>query len=158
MISRDSAGKLVPASDSLKKNLSTYLNEFRLIGDAMDVLDASVVNFKINIECAFATSVNKYELISLIIRKVQALYTSEKLHLGKSIVKSEIFNAVFNQPGVTAVSKIELVNLAGTIQAKTYSNTQKNLELSLVNDVYIAEPYEIYELRYAKADISVTVL
>ena len=158
VISRDSVGKLVPASDSLKKNLSTYLNEFRLIGDAMDVLDASVVNFKINIECAFATSVNKYELISLIIRKVQALYTPEKLHLGKSIVKSEIFNTIFNQPGVTAVSKIELVNLAGTIQAKTYSNTQKNLELSLVNDVYIAEPYEIYELRYAKSDISVTVL
>ena len=158
VISRDSVGKLVPASDSLKKNLSTYLNEFRLIGDAMDVLDASVVNFKINIECAFSTSVNKYELISLIIRKVQQLFTPDKLHLGKSIIKSEIFNSVFNQPGVIAVSKIELVNVAGTIQSKIYSTNQKNLELSLVNDVYIAEPYEIYELRYAKSDISVTVL
>jgi hypothetical protein len=158
IISRDSAGKLVPASDSLKKNLSTYLNEFRLIGDAMDVLDASIINFKINIECTFATSVNKYELISLIIRKVQALYTPENAHLGKSIIKSEIFNEVFNQPGVTGVPKIELINVAGTIQSKTYSNTQKNLELSLINDVYIAEPYEIYELRYAKSDISVTVL
>jgi len=158
VVSRDSVGKLVPASDSLKKNLSTYLNEFRLIGDAMDVLDASVVNFKINIECSFSTSVNKYELIALIIRKVQSLFTPDKLHLGKSIIKSEIFNEVFNQPGVIAVPKIELVNVAGTIQNKTYSNTQKNLELSLINDVYIAEPYEIYELRYAKSDISVTVL
>lgn len=158
VVSRDSVGKLVPASDSLKKNLSTYLNEFRLIGDAMDVLDASVVNFKINIECSFSTTVNKYELIALIIRKVQSLFTPDKLHLGKPVIKSEIFNEVFNQPGVIAVPKIELVNVAGTIQNKTYSNTQKNLELSLINDVYIAEPYEIYELRYAKSDISVTVL
>jgi len=158
IISRDAAGKMVPASDSLKKNLSTYLNEFRLIGDAMDVLDATVVNFKINIECTFTPSVNKYELISLIIRKVSALYTADKLALGKSIVKSDIFNEVFNQPGVIAVPKIELVNVSGKIQNKTYSDSQKNLELCLVNDEYIAEPYEIYELRYAKADISVTVL
>ena len=158
IISRDAAGKMVPASDSLKKNLSTYLNEFRLIGDAMDVLDATVVNFKINIECTFTPSVNKYELISLIIRKVSALYTPDKLALGKSIVKSDIFNEVFNQPGVIAVPKVELVNVSGKVQNKTYSDSQKNLELCLVNDEYIAEPYEIYELRYAKADISVTVL
>jgi len=158
VISRDATGRLVPASDSLKKNLSTYLNEFRLIGDAMDVLDATVVNFRINIECTFSPSVNKYELISLIIRKVSGLYTADTMALGKSIVKSDIFNTVFNQPGVIAVPKIELVNIAGTVQKKTYSNTQKNLEMCLVNDEYIAEPHEIYELRYAKADISVTVL
>jgi len=158
VISRDATGRLVPASDSLKKNLSTYLNEFRLIGDAMDVLDATVINFKINIECTFTPSVNKYELISLIIRKVSALFTADKLALGKSIVKSDIFNEVFNQPGVIAVPKIELVNLSGTIQNKPYSLSQKNLETSLINDEYIAEPYEIFELRYSKADISVTVL
>ena len=41
---RDSQGKLSLSPDALKKNLVTYLNEFRLISDAIDILDAKIVN------------------------------------------------------------------------------------------------------------------
>tara|TARA_Y100000593_G_scaffold77916_1_gene144435 strand:+ start:8472 stop:10301 length:1830 start_codon:yes stop_codon:yes gene_type:complete len=156
--SRDASGKLVAASDALKKNLSSYLNEFRLIGDAMDVLDASVINYQINITCRFSHNSNKYELISLIIRKVKALYTADTMALGKPIVKSDIVNVVINQPGVIACVDIKLNNVAGTIQNRTYSTVQKNLDLALKDDIYFAEPYEIYELRHPSSDIIVTVL
>ena len=156
--SRDSSGKLVAASDALKKNLSAYLNEFRLIGDAMDVLDASVINYQINITCRFSHNSNKYELISLIIRKVRALYTADTMALGKPLVKSDIMNIVINQPGVVACVDIKLTNVAGTIQNRTYSTVQKNLDLALKDDIYFAEPYEIYELRHPSSDIIVTVL
>ena len=158
IISLDQAGKLTPSSDALKKNLSTYLNEFRLIGDAMDVLDASVVNFQIKITCRFAHNTNKYELISLITRQVKTLYTKEQIALGKPIVKSDITNIVINQPGVISCVSVDLVNVAGTIQGNAYSPLTKNLDLSLKDDIYFAEPHEIYELRFPEDDIIVTVL
>ena len=158
VVSLDAAQKLAPSSDALKKNLSTYLNEFRLIGDAMDILDASILNFRIKITCRFAHNANKYELISLITREVKSLYTKEAIALGKPIVKSDITNVVINQPGVISCVSVELVNVAGTTGGKTYSSTSKNLDLALKDDIYFAEPYEIYELRYPENDILVTVL
>ena len=158
VVSLDAAQKLTPSSDALKKNLSTYLNEFRLIGDAMDVLDASILNFRIKITCRFAHNANKYELISLITRRVKDLYTKESIALGKPIVKSDITNVVINQPGVVSCVSVELVNVAGTLENKTYSSTSKNLDLALKDDIYFAEPYEIYELRFPENDIMITVL
>ena len=158
VISQDSQGRLVPCSDALKRNLSTYLNEFRLIGDAMDVLDAEVINFKINIECRFSHTVNKYELISLIIAEVQKLFTRDKGALGKPIVVSEIRSVVQMLTGVISVVSVELTNIHSTVQNREYSASRKDLLSILDNDIYFFEPYEIAELRYPNQDILVTVI
>ena len=158
VISQDSQGRLVPCSDALKRNLSTYLNEFRLIGDAMDVLDAEVVNYKINITCRFSHTVNKYELISLIIEEVQKLFTQEKGALGKPIIVSDIRSVVQMLTGVLAVVNVDLTNISGTVANREYSSTKKDLLGALDNDIYFFEPYEIAELRYPNDDIFVTVL
>lgn len=154
--SRDSAGLLVQSSDALKKNLSVFLNEFRLIGDAMDILDATILNFKIHITCRFAHNVNKYDLISKIIREVKKLYTQEKLALGKPIVVSEITNRVINQAGVISCVSVTITNIYGTISNRTYSADAKKLET--IDDIVFAEPHEIYELRFPDDDIEITVL
>ena len=158
VISQDSQGRLVPCSDALKRNLSTYLNEFRLIGDAMDVLDAEVINFKVNIECRFSHTVNKYELISLIIAEVQKLFTRDKGALGKPIVVSEIRSVVQMLTGVISVVSVELTNIHCTVQNREYSTSRKDLLSILDNDIYFFEPYEIAELRYPNQDILVTVI
>ena len=158
IVSLDAEEKLIAASDALKKNLSTYLNEFRLIGDAMDVLDASVLNFQVKVTCRFSHNANKYELISLVSRKIQDLFTKESLAMGKPIVKSDIINAVINQPGVISCVSVDLVNVAGTLEDREYSSITKNIDLSLKDDIYFAEPHEIFELRFPASDILITVL
>lgn len=154
--SRDSSGLLVQSSDALKKNLSVFLNEFRLIGDAMDILDATILNFKIQITCRFAHNVNKYDLISKIIREVKKLYVQQKIALGKPLVLSEITNKVINQAGVVSCVSVSVSNVYGTVADRDYSADSKKLET--VDDVVFAEPFEIFELRYPDYDIDVTVL
>ena len=156
VVSRDSAGRLTQASDALKQNLSVYLNELRLIGDAMDILDANVINYKIKLTCRFAHNVNKYDLISKIIKEVRSLYTTEKIALGKPLVMSDILNRVISMPGVISCLPPEIVNLTGTIENREYSTDSKKLEIE--NDIVEAENYEIFELRYPSSDIEVTVL
>jgi len=156
VVSRNNTGKIVSAPDALKQNLSIYLNEFRLIGDAMDVLDGQVINFKIEITCRFAHNVNKLDLISTLINKVKVLFSNDKLALGKPINKSDIQSVVFNEPGVVAVPSVNLVNISGTVENREYSPTRKFLEDDF--DLYIAEDYEIFELRYPNYDIEITVL
>jgi len=154
--SRDASGRLTQSSDALKQNLSIYLNEFRLIGDAMDILDASIVNFKIKISCRFSHNVNKYNLISKILREVKKLYTAEKIAMGKPLVMSDILNVVISQPGVVSCLTPQITNLTGTIEGREYSSDKKKLEIE--NDVIFADEYEIFELRYPNSDIEITVL
>ena len=123
----------------------------------MDILDATVINFQIKITCRFAHNVNKYELISKIQTAVKKLYTKEKMVLGKPIIVSNIRSVVQRLTGVISVVDVKLVNVSGTILNRSYSDTAKNLDLALDDDIYFSEPYEIFELRYPNQDILVTV-
>ena len=49
IISRSSSGNLITSTDTLKQNLAKYLNKFRLVSDAIDILDAIVVNLGIEL-------------------------------------------------------------------------------------------------------------
>ena len=46
IISRDSKSKLTISPDTLKENLKVYLNEYRLISDAVDIVDARGRKYK----------------------------------------------------------------------------------------------------------------
>src|SRR3990167_7798146 len=47
IVSRDADGNLVVSPDALKKNLRVFLNQFRMISAAIDILDARVINISI---------------------------------------------------------------------------------------------------------------
>ena len=53
VVNRNSSGNLILSPDALKKNLVSYLNEFRLISDAVDILGARIVNYGINFQCLY---------------------------------------------------------------------------------------------------------
>ena len=65
VISRDAAGNLAVSPDALKENLETYINEFRLISDAIDILDAQVVNFGIKFSVLCMPNANKRSVVQL---------------------------------------------------------------------------------------------
>ena len=47
IISRDVDSQLILSPDTLKENLSLYLSAYRLISDAIDIVDAPIVNYGI---------------------------------------------------------------------------------------------------------------
>ena len=59
ILSLDNNGNLAVSPDQLKINLSNYLNEFRLISDAIDIVDASIINFGIKYEILVDSNSNK---------------------------------------------------------------------------------------------------
>ena len=89
---------------------------------------------------------------------MKALYTINQVALGKPIIKSEILAEIIRQPGVISVVDVYLSNISGTEDGREYSTTSKNLDLIYEDDMYFAEPYEIFELRHPSSDVNVTVL
>lgn len=159
VVCRNSQGKLVVASDALKRNLSTYLNEFRLIGDAIDILDGRVINFEIEIDVKLSPAVNKYEVMANLMNRVAELFPAETVNLGKEIIISDIMTTVANVQGVLSIPQdgIRISNIYGETEGREYSNERLNFSLIEKDGILQPKPFEIFELRYPTKNIHVTV-
>ena len=55
------------------KNISNYLNEYRLISDAVDILDARVYNYAVDYEIVVRRGVDRTQVLSLSTHRNTAL-------------------------------------------------------------------------------------
>jgi len=157
VLSRDSKGKLVQAPDVLKRNLRSYLNEFRLISDAVDILDAKVVNYRVSLNLYCANGYNKYDVSNEVIKNIREVCRLEKFQIGQSIVEADLINAIINVKGVLSYDKLELQCLTGIIDNREYSNSYYDFKTKYLRGLYLAESNAIFELRHPLNDIQITV-
>lgn len=156
ILSQDSTGALSIAPDALKRNLRVYLNEFRLISEAYDILDAEIINYKVSVSAVAVPGLNPNSVANEIILGIKE-YVTGIFDLGQPIIKSDITSIVINTPGVLSVGDIVLRNLTGNIQNRTYSDDSYNFDANLRNGIYVIPQNSIFELKYPDFDIEVTI-
>lgn len=49
VISEDTTGKLTASNSTIKNNLKTWINQYRMINDTVDILDPFILNFWIRV-------------------------------------------------------------------------------------------------------------
>jgi hypothetical protein len=157
VISRDKTGKLTQAPDALKQNLSTYLNEFRLISSAIDILDADIINFKVTVNIVVTAGTNPSDVANSIIVNIREYFNINNFQLGQSINEAAIISVVLNTPGVQAMDSLRLSNINGNIADRSYSGFTYSFENNRLNGVYNIPANAMFELRYPNHDITVNV-
>ena len=96
IITKNKQDNLSIAPDTLKKNLSIYLNEFRLISDAMDILDAQVINFGVKYGIIVAGNVNKIQVVQNINNQISNILDNRFFQIGQPIIIDDITNIFIN--------------------------------------------------------------
>ena len=157
IISRDKSGKLVQSPDALKRNLRVYLNEFRLISEAYDILDARIINYKIMVTIIPLPGMNVNDIANDIILELKRYATDSQFELGQPIIESDIMNIAINTPGVLSVDKIELQNVSGNVSNRIYSTDEYNFIANKRGGMYTVPQNSIFELKYPDFDIEVTI-
>jgi hypothetical protein len=153
LISLDSFGRMVPAPDSLKLNLSNYLNEFRLISDAYDVLDAKVINFGITYEIYLDKKVNKQQTVINVNNRIAEAFDRKYFQIDQPIVVDDVVNVIINTPGVISLADLRIFPKTGSERDRTYSEFQFNFESSTKKGIIRAPLGSIFELRYPSFDV-----
>jgi hypothetical protein len=157
IINRDASGFLQTSPDTLKKNLSKYLNDFRLIADAIDILDAQIINIGIDFEIAVDPNFNKEAVLKQCIEKLTAYFNIENFQIDESILISDITNLVYNVTGVTSVTNIKMRNITGNVGQRTYSNNSYNVVANIRKGILFPPPGGIFEVKFPNLDIRGTV-
>lgn len=157
IVSRDRRGALKHSSDTLKKNLRKYLNEFRAVSDAYDILDARIVNIGVNIDIVAHPNSNKGQVAQSVILNIRNLLDTRNMQIDQPIPKSDIMNSILNSEGVISLVNFEVVNLRGKIQNRTYSDSSFNINANTFQEMIVGPPGSMFELKFPADDIIVTV-
>jgi hypothetical protein len=150
---KDVNGHLTTATDTLKKNLRTYLNEFRLINDAIDILDTRVINFRVRFSIIVNPNANKPLVLQSVINSLVGIMTVNNFQIDQPILISDIQSAIINSASVLSLVDLKIENVAASAQGRTYSVNSMNVGQSTVRGAVYGPPGSIFELKYPNYDI-----
>jgi hypothetical protein len=156
--SRDTEGKLIVSPDTLKTNIKKYLNSYRMISDAIDVLDARIVNLQLKFTVVLDPSLNKGVILSNILTKLQDQFTIKKRFIDQPIVISDVVNTIFTVNGVIAVDEVKFVNASGVLNNRTYSDDTHDIQSYTKRQMIFPPIGGIFEIRYPEVDIIAKVV
>lgn len=148
IIARDANLNLVIAPDALKINISKYLNEFRLVSDAVDILDATVINYGVNFSVVCSPDANKSTVIQNVINAIKEVSDIKYFQIDQPIVESDVINAIINTDGVLSLVDLEFINYSGTVGANSYSDYEHDLEENKHKGLFIGPEGCIFEMKY----------
>ena len=141
------------APDTLKKNLSKYLNEFRLISDAVDILDAQIINFGIKYEVVVARNINKQQIIQNINNKLALALQKKYFQIDQPLVVDDVTNVIINSEYVIALVDLRVYPRVGTVENRNYSSSTFVFEQSTKNGIIFGPVGSIFELKFPVNDI-----
>lgn len=143
---------LVDASTALKQNLSTYLSQYRMIGDSVRIKDAFVINIGVNFEIVVAPDYNSNEVILAALAAVKDYFLISKWQINQPILLKDLYLLIDNVDGVQTVQNVEINNL--TEEALGYSNYAYDVKGATINNVvYPSIDPMIFEVKYPDVDI-----
>ncbi len=159
VVSRDNVGQLRITPDNLKINIKNYLNEFRIVTDAIDIIDAPIVNVGINYQIVVDGISNQTLVIQNINSTLSDYMKVENFQIDQPILKTDIVNLIVNTPGVLSLVGLAIINKVGVEDGiRTYSGTSVNIAASTVNEIVFPPKGGIFEVKYPDFDIVGTTL
>ena len=153
VLTRDSSGNLDTASDTLKKNLSKYLNEFRLISDAYDILDAQIINFGVKYEVVVAQNANKQQVALNINNKLAELLQTKFFQIDQPLIIDDITSTILAQNFVIALSDLRVFPRTGVVEDREYSNSTFPFDRSTKRGMIFAPAGAMFECKFPDFDI-----
>ena len=150
--------RLVKCDRAVKHNLRTYISQYRMLTDSINILDGYVVNIAVEFEIISLPNYNKREVVLRCIDMLKAYFNPDRWQINQPIVKSDINYQMSLVDGVQNVTMINIFNKSGG----DYSINQYDMDSAEPkNDlgekggiIYPSVDPMIFEVKYPNTDIT----
>jgi hypothetical protein len=155
IVSRNADNQLTISPDTLKNNLVSYLNPYRLVSDAIDILDAQIIDLQFNFSVVIDPSLNRTLVIQNAISKLKDYFNIGNFHIDQPIVVSELHNVLYLIPGIMSIdtNKMSFTNMVGLVNGLQYSNVSYDVVSNLRHGVLSPPAGGIFQVHYPDTDI-----
>lgn len=150
VISSDQNGELSLATDSLKQNIKTWISEYKMINDVVDILDGSIVNVGIEFQVVVELNKDPNSVLAECLSVLKNHY-SKKFEMGEPIYLTDIYKLLNKVNYVVDTKDVKIVEKSGV----GYSSTQYSVVDNLSKDGrYLSIPQtHIFEIKDLDVDI-----
>lgn len=156
MLGYDADRRLIPVNDTVKRNLKTYLGQYRMVTDSINFRDAFIINIEVQLAITLYPGYNAGEAVANCLKELKDYFDIDKWQINQPIIYSDVYTRIMNVKGVQMISSLGFVNLHNELQG--YSNAVYNLEEATRSGVvYPSFDPSIFEVRYPDNDIKVRI-
>lgn len=162
-IGLDGDGKLNNTSTStLMDNIATYLSEYRMLNDYVEISNGRIVNLSFQIDLFIDKRFAQSQIISQVISSVTNYMDINNFDMGENIYLSNLLEAINNVGGVLNVIDLRVYNLVGG-NYSTNEISQPYLDVDTrqidISSEYalFGEPTTMFEIKFPATDIIVRV-
>lgn len=146
----DANGRLTPVNRAVKENLKTYLSEYKILTDGVNILDGFIVNIAVEFDVSVYPNYNKSEVLVRCINEVRTYFDINNWTFNDTINISEIELLLANVEGVKVVQEVTIKNRCGG----EYSPNAYNIEAATKRKiVYPSLDPCVFEIKFADKDI-----
>jgi len=154
-MSEDTDGTLIVANGALKSNLKTWINQYRMINDTIDILDAKIANVGIEFKVLAYPGSNKYDVLNACTAALQVAF-SKTFDIGEPILITDIYQVLKSVSDLLDVVEVDVVSKSGALYADSPISIE---EAKSADGRYITPPSDtIFEIKFPDSDIGGTVL
>lgn len=150
VISEDSFGKLTKTNRTIKNNLKTWLNDYRMINDTIDILDPYIINLGVDFVIRLQNGADKDNTLGLAISHVAAKF-SNGFFIGEPMQVSDIYSELKKVEGVMDVVRVKITDKSGGQYSATTFNVNKNMDQD--GTQLLAPANAVFEIKYPSVDI-----
>jgi len=152
ILSSDNQNRLVTGSAALKQNLSTYLSQYKIIGDTINIKDAFIINIGVNFDIIVLPDYVNSEVLTNCISELQGYFAISEWQINEPIIMRDLYILLDKVEGVQTVKNITVSNKVGT--SLGYSQYAYDVPGSTINGVvYPSLDPMIFEVKYPQSDI-----
>jgi hypothetical protein len=152
VLSQNSLNQFQQATNTLKKNLRTYLSQNRMIGDSIEIKDAYPINISIDFEIIVLPNFINSQVVLSCINSLKEYFSRDKWQINQPIITNDLFVRLDQIEGVQTVKDIKFLNKTGA--SLGYSQYAYDLEGATLNKViYPSLDPSIFEVRFPNNDI-----
>ena len=152
VLSYDSNNNLKTCSSTLKQNLSTYLSQYRIIGDSVRIKDAFIINIGVEFEIIVYPDYNSNDVLLNCINTIKDYFSINKWSINQPIILKDLFIIISKISGVQTVKNVNIVNKVG--ENLGYSKYAYDINgATQSNIIYPSLDPSVFEIKYPDTDI-----
>lgn len=143
-------GTLAPSNFKIKENLKTWLSEYKIITDTVDIMDAKIINFGIHYTILVDPNADKSSVIVDVSTHLKNVFLN-KPNIGESFNILDVYREIRKHKFVLDIKEVKIKNIVGL----NYSVTPFNIEANVTSDGNVIKipKNAIFEIKYPDLDI-----
>ena len=155
VLSYNGEGQLQIASNALKQNLQTYLYQYKMVGDSINIKDGFIINIGVTFDIVVLPNYNSNQVLLACINYIKTQFNINDWQINQPIIFNTLYVGLDKIEGVQTVKNIEITNKVGTnFNGNTYSEFAYDIPGATLNSVvYPSIDPMIFEVKFPNSDI-----